>query len=178
MDYMTNNCSDQPSRSEQPMDSQTCIEIYTDGSSIGNPGPGGYGGVLVRRNASGSIIKELEFSGASQARTTNIRMEMTAAIMGLRKIGSKSSEPITVLCDCDLIPKGMNLWLAGWKAKGWRTARGKQVENQDLWIKLEAEAQGRHVTWQWVRGHNGTNLNDRADVLAYQAARRAERALG
>jgi ribonuclease HI len=160
---------------DQPDSGQTRIEIYTDGSAIGNPGPGGYGGILIRRNAGDTIIKDVEFWGPSRTITTNIRMEMTATLEGLKRLGSKTSEPITVFCDCDLIPNAMNQWLAGWKAKGWRTGKGKQVENQDLWIKLEAEAKGRNVTWQWVRGHNGTDLNERADRLAYRGARRAER---
>lgn len=170
--------ADQPTSQTRRMpasEDATRIEIYTDGSSIGNPGPGGYGGVLVRKDLAGTIIKEAEFWGASPLITTNIRMEMTAAIRGLQRVGSKTAEPIIVLCDCNLIPNAMNGWLSGWKAKGWRISQGKPVENRDLWEKLEAEAEGRNVTWQWVRGHNGTGLNERADALAYQAARKAER---
>lgn len=159
---------------EQPT-SPTRIEIYTDGSSIGNPGPGGYGGVLVRKDQAGTIIRQAEFWGASPVITTNIRMEMTAALRGLQKVGTKTAEPITVLCDCNLIPRGMNEWLPGWKAKGWRKGNGRQVENRDLWEKLIAEAEGRNVTWQWIRGHNGAALNERADRLAYHGARKAER---
>lgn len=159
---------------EQPI-SPTRIEIYTDGSSIGNPGPGGYGGVLVRKDHNGTIIRQAEFWGASPVITTNIRMEMTAALRGLQKIGAKNTEPITVFCDCNLIPNAMNEWLPGWKAKGWRKGKGGQVENRDLWEKIEAETEGRNVTWQWVRGHNGTDLNERADRLAYRGARKAER---
>ncbi len=167
--HHANNCGDHPDIG------QTRIEIYTDGSAIGNPGPGGYGGILIRREAQGEILKDAEFWGPSLSTTTNIRMEMTAALEGLRRLGAKTAEPITVLCDCNLIPNAMNQWLPGWKAKGWRTGKGKQVENQDLWIKLEAEAKGRNVTWQWVRGHNGTAMSERADRLAYRGARRAER---
>ncbi|WP_299480052.1 ribonuclease H [uncultured Paracoccus sp.] len=170
MNHIANSRSDQPSH-----DSQTCIEIYTDGSSIGNPGPGGYGGVLIRRDATGTTLKIREIWGASSSVTTNIRMEMTAALMGLRALGSKTAEPVTVFCDCDLIPRGMNQWLAGWKAKGWRKGNGRKVENCDLWVALETEASGRNVTWKWVRGHDGTALNERADRLAYRGARLAER---
>lgn len=160
---------------EQPI-SPTRIEIYTDGSAIPNPGRGGYGGVLVRKDQTDTIIKQVEFWGASpDTTTTNIRMEMTAALRGLQKVGAKTAEPITVLCDCNQIPRGMNEWLPGWKAKGWRKAKGGQVENRDLWEKLIAEAEGRNVTWQWVRGHNGTDLNEQADRLAYRGAREAER---
>lgn len=155
--------------------SQTRIEIYTDGSAIGNPGPGGYGGTLVRKDAAGTIIKEAEFWKSSPIITTNIRMEMTAVIQGLRRIGSKTAEPVLVLCDCNLIPNAMNEWLAGWKTKGWRNGKNKPVENRDLWEQIEAEAEGRNVTWAWVRGHNGTDLNERADALAYRGARAAER---
>jgi ribonuclease HI len=159
----------------QPQEGQTRIEIFTDGSCIGNPGPGGYGFILLRRDASGSILKKLERSGHATDTTTNIRMEMTAVCAAFGALGRVTAEPITVLCDADLIPNAMNTWLAKWKAKDWRKSGGKPVENRDLWERLERAAGGRNVTWGWVRGHNGTEHNERADRLAYAAARKAEK---
>lgn len=160
---------------EQPPVSQTRIEIYTDGSCIGNPGPGGYGVVILRKDGSGEIIKTYERSGYETFATTNIRMEMTAACVALESLGRVTDEPITLRCDADLIPKAMNGWLESWKAKGWKKSDGKAVSNRDLWERLEAAAHGRNVTWAWVRGHNGSEHNERADKLAYAGSRKAEK---
>lgn len=157
----------------QPHQGQTRIEIYTDGSCIGNPGHGGWAAVILRKDASGKIIKPLERSGW-KAETTNIKMEMTAACAALESLGRVTAEPITVFCDANLIPNAMNGWLAKWKAKGWKKSDDKPVENRDLWERLEQAAAGRNMTWAWVRGHNGTEHNERADRLAYAASRRAE----
>lgn len=163
---------------DQPPVSQTRIEIYTDGSCIGNPGHGGYGVVILRIDARGKIIKEREVSGHETADTTNNRMEMTAACVALESLGRITDEPITVRCDASLIPNAMNGWLANWKAKGWKKSDGKSPENRDLWERLEAAAVGRNVTWQWVRGHDGNEFNERADRLAYFASRKAENIKG
>jgi ribonuclease HI len=160
----------------QPPEGQTCIEIFTDGSCIGNPGHGGYGFVLLRKDADDRVIKTYESTGYALS-TTNIRMEMIAACATLEALGSVTDEPITVFCDANLIPNAMNTWLAQWKAKGWKKSNGKPVENRDLWERLERAAEGRNVTWQWVRGHNGTEHNERADRLAYAGSRKAERVL-
>jgi ribonuclease HI len=159
----------------QPQVGQTRIEIFTDGSCIGNPGYGGYGFVLLRREASGKIIKTVEGSGHAVEITTNIRMELTAACAALEALGRVTGEPISILCDANLIPNAMNGWLAKWKAKDWKKSDGKLVENRDLWERLERAIEGRDVTWHWVRGHNGTEHNERADKLAYGAARKAEK---
>lgn len=166
----------------QPCHDQTHIEIYTDGSCLKNPrygghGYGGYSGVIIRQTHEGETLKRREIWGASPDITTNIRMEMTAVAESLKALGSKTAEPITVFCDLDLIPKAMNEWLAGWKAKGWRTASKKPVENIDLWQRIEAEAEGRSVTWQWVRGHGGTAHNERADALANRGSAQAKSSL-
>ncbi len=115
----------------QPHDGQTRIEIFTDGSCIGNPGPGGYGAVFLRKDAGGTIIKTDELSG-HDLMTTNIRMELTAACCALEGLGRVTAEPITLFCDANLIPNAMNDWLAKWKAKDWKKANGKPVENRDL----------------------------------------------
>lgn len=153
----------------------TRIEIFTDGSCIGNPGHGGWGVVILRRDVvSGSVTKRMELSGHEINDTTNIKMEMTASCMALEGLGRITEEPITMFCDLDLIPKAMNLWLPNWKAKNWRKSGGKGVENRDLWERLERAAAGRNVTWVWVRGHNGSEHNERADRLAYAASREVE----
>ena len=157
----------------QPQEGQTRIEIFTDGSCIGNPGHGGYGIVLLRRDASGAVIKRHEASGFALS-TTNNRMEMTAACVALEMLGRVTCEPTTIFCDAILIPSAMNTWLAKWKANGWRKSNGQPVENRDLWERLERATEGRNVTWAWVRGHNGIEHNERADKLARAASRRAE----
>ncbi|EKD98458.1 MAG: Ribonuclease H [uncultured bacterium] len=159
---------------DQPLVSQTRIEIYTDGSCIGNPGHGGWGAVILRKDAADKIIKKIEISGMDPS-TTNIRMEMTAACAALEYLGQITEEPITLFCDANLIPNAMNGWLANWKAKGGKKAGGGVVRNPDLWERLERAAEGRNVTWAWVRGHNGSEFNERADRLAYAGSRKAEK---
>lgn len=158
----------------QPQQGQTRIEIFTDGSCIGNPGPGGYGAVIVSKDTDGTATKVRELS-AHVLMTTNIRMEMTAVGAALEALGRVTKKAVAVFCDANLIPNAMNGWLAKWKAKGWRKGDGKPVENRDLWERIERAAEGRNVTWQWVRGHNGTEHNERADRLAYAASRKAEK---
>lgn len=160
--------------SAQPFEGQTRIEIYPDGSCIGNPGDGGYGIVILRKDAGGQIIRTLEKSGWSTEVTTNNRMEITAACVALEALGSVTDEPITLFCDANAIPNAMNGWMEKWRARGWRTSSGKPVSNADLWQRLERAAEGRNVTWDWVRGHSGNAHNECADKLAYAAAERAE----
>lgn len=160
----------------QPAQGPTRIEIFTDGSCIGNPGHGGWGAIILRKDTSSAIIKVIERSGW-EAMTTNNRMEMTAACAALESLGSVTNEPIFLFCDATIIPNAMNEWLKKWKAGGWKKANKKPVENRDLWGRMERAAEGRDVTWAWVRGHNGDQYNERADKLAYRAAREAERAL-
>lgn len=171
---MTNTTTIPTISGAQPQVGQTRIEIYTDGSCIGNPGPGGYGGFILRLDARDTIHRQREVSGYDLM-TTNIRMEMTAAAVALESLGRVTDEPITLFCDANLIPNAMNGWLAKWKAKDWRKSDGKIPENRDLWERLELAAAGRNVTWSWVRGHNGHEHNERADQLAYAQARKAER---
>lgn len=158
----------------QPCKGQTRIEIYTDGSSIGNPGPGGYGVVTLRLNSKGVTLKRRKRKGSEPTPTTNIRMEMTAACAALEALGAPTDEPVTVFCDLKLIPDAMNSWLANWITKGWKKSDGRSVENRDLWERLQRAVEGRTVTFAWVRGHNGTEQNELADRLAYAGAREAE----
>jgi ribonuclease HI len=149
--------------------------IWTDGACSGNPGPGGWGAVVV--GADGGAV---ELSGGDAA-TTNNRMEYTAALEGLRSLPAGSR--VCVVTDSQLMLNSMTVWIEGWKRKGWKTAGGKPVKNQDLVMALEAEI-GRHdaVRWHWVRGHETgaahahKALNDRADRLAVAAAAAARTA--
>lgn len=165
-----------PESDAQPEPGQTRVEIYTDGSCIGNPGPGGYGIVTLRRNAKGEIVERRIGRGHGTTPTTNIRMEMTAACVGLESLGEPTDEPVTLFCDANLIPNAMNGWLASWRARGWKKGDGKAPDNRDLWDRLEQAAAGRNVTFAWVRGHNGAEHNEEADRIAYAEARKAEAA--
>jgi len=137
------------------------VEIYTDGACLGNPGPGGWAAILE----SGKRRREL--SGA-EAATTNNRMELSAAIEGLKAL--RKSCDVVLFTDSRYVMQGMTEWLPGWRRKGWRTASGKPVENRDLWEQLVAAAEPHRVDWKWVRGHNGVPGNERADQLARAAA--------
>lgn len=133
------------------------VEIYTDGACRGNPGPGGWGAVLI----AGEHRKEIH---GGERETTNNRMELTAAIEALNAL--KGSRDVLLHTDSKYVMLGVTEWMANWKKRGWRTASRQPVKNQDLWIALD-EAIGRHnVQWQWVKGHAGIQGNEDADALA------------
>ena len=133
------------------------VEIYTDGACRGNPGPGGWGVLLM----AGKHRKTL-YGG--EAETTNNRMELTAAIEALNAV--RGSQRIVLHTDSTYVMKGIREWMPGWKRRGWKTAAKKPVKNRDLWQALD-EAQNRHdVTWRWVKGHSGDPGNEEADRLA------------
>ncbi|QIE54146.1 ribonuclease HI [Pikeienuella piscinae] len=135
---------------------------YTDGACSGNPGPGGWGALLVARR-DGVVTRERALKGG-EAMTTNNRMELTAAIEALNALGRPTR--ITVVTDSAYVKGGVTQWMHGWKRNGWKTADRKPVKNEDLWRALD-EAQARHdVTWEWVKGHAGHEENERADLLA------------
>lgn len=139
------------------------IRLYTDGSCLGNPGPGGWACLLL----SGQYAKELT---GMESQTTNNRMELKAAIEGLSAIRNQSE--VEVFSDSDYLVRGMNERIARWQETGWRTANGKPVQNQDLWAELErAAARHAKVTWIWVAGHSGLTEQQQVDRLAKQAAR-------
>lgn len=145
------------------------IVIHTDGACIGNPGPGGWAAIL--QSMDGTIeLKKKAISGGDPD-TTNNKMEMTAAMEALRALGG-TNNPVFIRSDSQYVIKGINEWLPGWKAKGWRTAQRKPVLNRDLWEALDELAAARDVTWEWVRGHNGDPLNEEVDQLANSAARK------
>ena len=138
--------------------------VYTDGACSGNPGPGGWGAFV--REGTGPDRVERDLSGAA-AHTTNNRMELTAAVEGLRALAAPSR--VTVCADSQYVVKGMTEWIAGWQRRGWVNAAKRPVENRDLWEALLAAAAPHRVTWQWVKGHASDALNDRVDRLAVAA---------
>ncbi len=133
------------------------VVIYTDGACSGNPGPGGWGAVLI----SGGHEKDI---WGGEALTTNNRMEITAAIRALEAL--KRPCRVELHTDSQYLRQGVTEWLAGWKTRGWRTADKKPVKNEDLWRELDAARAHHTVDWRWVRGHAGHPLNERADALA------------
>ena len=133
------------------------VKIWTDGACSGNPGPGGYGAILRFGE------REKELSGGESA-TTNNRMELMAAIVALEALTRPCA--VDLHTDSQYVRNGVTQWLAGWKARGWKTADRKPVKNVELWRRLE-EAFARHeVAWHWVKGHAGDEMNERADALA------------
>lgn len=137
------------------------VHLYTDGACKGNPGPGGWG-VLMRYGA-----HEKELWGG-EGHTTNNRMELMAAIEGLKALTRPCEVVLTT--DSQYVKQGINSWLAGWKRNGWRTADKKPVKNQDLWQQLDEQCQRHQVEWRWVKGHAGHAENERADILANRGA--------
>ncbi|AKS44770.1 ribonuclease HI [Octadecabacter temperatus] len=137
------------------------LYAYTDGACSGNPGPGGWGAVLIAREGD-AVVKERELKGG-EAHTTNNRMELLAAINALETLSTAST--LTVVTDSSYVKDGITKWIYGWKAKGWKK-KGGEIKNIDLWQRLD-EARLRHdVTWEWVKGHAGHPENERADELA------------
>lgn len=136
------------------------IEIYTDGACSGNPGPGGWGALL----RSGKHEKEIS---GGEPETTNNRMEMMAVIKALKSL--KKSSDVDLYTDSKYVMQGVNEWLEGWKAKGWKNASKKPVKNQDLWQEIDSLISQHKVRFHWVKGHAGHPENERADALATSA---------
>lgn len=155
-----------------PAAADSQILIYTDGACIGNPGPGGWA-FVIQRILDGVVIKEVIQSGDGPERTTNNCMEMEAVIAALLQVRKGETAAITIRTDSQLVVKGMNDWIAGWQAKGWKGANKKPIANRDLWEQILALAEGKNITWEWVKGHAGDPLNEKVDGLAEAAARRA-----
>ena len=133
------------------------VEIHTDGACSGNPGPGGWGAILDWQG------KRRELSGGEPL-TTNNRMELMAAIVALETL--KRPMRVILFTDSQYLRQGITEWIAGWRARGWRTADKKPVKNQDLWERLDAARRRHTVEWRWLKGHAGHELNERADELA------------
>jgi ribonuclease HI len=133
------------------------VTVYTDGACKGNPGPGGWGALVV----DGTLVREL--SGGERA-TTNNRMEMTAVIRALEALGD--GRDVDLHTDSQYVKNGIEQWIHGWKRNGWKTADRKPVKNEDLWRELDRLVARHRVRWHWVRGHAGHAGNERADALA------------
>lgn len=142
------------------MDEKNKVEIYSDGACSGNPGPGGWGSVLLYNS------HRRELSGG-EPQTTNNRMELMAVIQSLETL--KRPCEVIVHTDSTYVMKGMTEWLAQWKKRDWRTADRKPVKNVELWQRLEQAMHRHRVRWRWVRGHSGVPENERADELARMA---------
>ena len=136
------------------------VEVFTDGACRGNPGPGGWG-ALLRYNGT-----ERELYGY-QAQSTNNQMELMAAIQALETLTRPCEVVLTT--DSQYVRQGITEWMAGWKRKGWKTAAGKPVKNQELWQRLDAAAAQHKIDWRWVKGHSGHDENERVDQLANKA---------
>ncbi|UOG93475.1 MAG: ribonuclease HI [Candidatus Thiothrix sulfatifontis] len=140
--------------------SNNAVEIFTDGACRGNPGPGGWG-ALLRYNG---VERELY---GYQPLTTNNQMELMAAIQALETL--KRPCDVILTTDSQYVRQGITEWLAGWKRKGWKTAAGKPVKNQELWQRLDIASAQHKIDWRWVKGHSGHAENERVDQLANQA---------
>ena len=136
------------------------IEIYTDGACLGNPGPGGWGAILLYKE------HQKKISGKEKD-TTNNRMEMRAVIEALRSL-KKSTEAV-VYTDSKYVLEGITKWIFSWKKNGWRNANRKEIKNIDLWQDLDVEVSKHKIEWVWVKGHNGNHFNELVDKLARNA---------
>ncbi|ART99525.1 ribonuclease HI [Yoonia vestfoldensis] len=136
------------------------LYAYTDGACSGNPGPGGWGALLIAREGD-SVIKERPLSGG-EALTTNNRMELLAAISALEALARQSE--ITIVTDSAYVKDGITKWIHGWKRNGWTKKGG--LKNVDLWQRLDLATARHQVRWEWVKGHAGHPENERADALA------------
>ncbi|MFC3915000.1 ribonuclease HI [Pseudaeromonas sharmana] len=137
------------------------VSLYTDGSCLGNPGPGGYGVVLIYRQHRKELAQGYRL-------TTNNRMELLAAIAGLKTLHERCAVSLTT--DSQYVRQGITEWIQNWKRRGWLTAAREPVKNVDLWQQLDEQVQRHDVTWLWVKGHSGHTENERCDQLAREAA--------
>jgi len=136
------------------------VEIFTDGACRGNPGPGGYGSIIRTRD------QQNEISGSAKNTTNNI-MELTAAVVALKRL--KEPCEVTLTSDSQYLVKGMTQWIEGWAKKGWLTAAKQPVKNKDIWLELNKLNKIHKISWKWVRGHQGHAENERCDLLANMA---------
>ncbi|NOI66624.1 ribonuclease HI [Vibrio sp. 99-8-1] len=137
------------------------VEVFTDGSCLGNPGPGGYGIVLRYKQNEKQLAKGFEL-------TTNNRMEMMAAVVALKSL--KEPCQVTLTTDSQYVRQGITQWIHNWKKRGWKTADKKPVKNADLWQALDTESARHQVEWKWVKGHAGHRENEICDDIARAAA--------
>lgn len=137
------------------------IDIYTDGSCLGNPGPGGYGAVIKFKQHTKEISQGFKH-------TTNNRMELLAAVEALNTLNETCQ--VTLTTDSQYVKNGINQWIFNWKKNGWKTSDRKPVKNADIWKQLDHAVAQHKVTWKWVKGHSGHPENERCDELARNAA--------
>jgi ribonuclease HI len=142
------------------------VQVFTDGACLGNPGPGGWAALLRYRTVD-------KYLSGGEAHTTNNRMELMAAIAALEAL--RRPVRVCLTTDSQYLQQGVELWLPRWRARGWRTADGKPVKNQDLWERLLAAVAPHRVEWRWTRGHAGHPENEEVDRLARAAALAAQR---
>ena len=138
------------------------MQLITDGACLGNPGPGGWACILRYNDHTRELF-------GSAPHTTNNRMELTAAIEGLRPL--KHACKVEVITDSEYVKNGISKWIHGWKRNGWKTSSKKPVVNQDLWSELDALTAQHEITWTWTKGHANHQDNNRCDELANRAAR-------
>lgn len=155
-----------PAPSSSPATSSHEVVIHCDGACKGNPGPGGFGAWLQ----AGPFHREVL---GGEANTTNNRMELRAAIESLRLL--KKPVPVRVVTDSQYVIKGVTEWRKGWLRRGWKDSKNKPVKNRELWEALFALVDQHQITWEWVKGHNGHNGNERADQLANEGLLHAQR---
>ena len=138
------------------------VKVFTDGACSGNPGPGGWGAIL-KAFKHGKIISEKEIYGGEQI-TTNNRMELLAAIKALETLKRRSQ--VTIITDSKYLRDGMTKWLTKWLLNNWKNSSNKQIKNLDLWQKINTLTYSHEIAWEWVKGHNAHEDNERADYLA------------
>ena len=136
-------------------------KIYTDGACSGNPGPGGWGAVILEEEKNQKNIS------GNEKDTTNNRMELMAPIMALKKINTNSK--VVIYTDSKYVKNGITEWIKNWEKNGWKSANKKPVKNKDLWIKLDNLCKDNKIIWKWVKGHSNNKYNNLADELATQA---------
>ncbi len=146
------------------------IDIYTDGACSGNPGPGGWGFVIIDKNSRQEILK----SNGGEKQTTNNRMELTAVIEALKAIKNKTvnieeGSELAVYTDSQYVKNGISAWIFNWKKNNWKTSAKKAVKNQDLWQELDSLSIELAPKWNWVKGHAGNRYNEECDRLAVEA---------
>jgi len=147
------------------------IIIYTDGSSRGNPGPGGWGAIIIFNNDRGIMNYESRIMeiGGKENQTTNNRMEMRAAIEALRLVAlaqGKQDSMIEIYADSEYLIKGITIWIKNWQKNNWRTKDKREVMNRDLWEELLEQTENKNIEWKKVLGHSGHEYNDRCDEIA------------
>jgi len=145
------------------------VTIFTDGSCLGNPGPGGYGSVLAYQGKQKTLAE-------GYLLTTNNRMELLAPIVALEALKEPCAVDLTT--DSQYVKNGINQWIHGWKKNGWQTSAKKPVKNVDLWQRLDRAVQRHQIQWHWVKGHSGHPQNELCDELARTAAERAQTGSG